>query len=95
LSAVGGMLGYSMREHDKGNHVNIWRTVIEGLGSGFVGILVLLLCLEWEFSLLWAAFIAGALGWPGATASIRLLERFLFDKLGIKMAGKIDEGDSK
>lgn len=93
LAAIGGMLGYSMREADKGAPVNTWRTIIEGLGSGFVGVLVLLLCIEWEFSLLWAAFISGALGWPGATASIRLLERFLFEKLGIKMAGKTDEGD--
>lgn len=93
FAAIGGMLGYTMREHDKGAPVNLWRTVIEGLGSGFVGVLAMLICLEMEFSQLWTAFIAGSLGWPGATASIRLLERLLYNKLGIKMAGKTDEGD--
>lgn len=84
LAAAGGMLGYSMREHDKGNPVSIRRTLFEGAASGFVGILVLFLCNELDLSITWTGFIVGVLGWLGATSSIRILERFLPDRFGAK-----------
>ncbi|WP_159983740.1 MULTISPECIES: phage holin family protein [unclassified Novosphingobium] len=45
LAAVGGLLSYAIREHDKGNELNWLRATTEAVSSGFVGFLVMLLCL--------------------------------------------------
>ncbi|MFC4256344.1 hypothetical protein GRI97_10545 [Altererythrobacter xixiisoli] len=85
LAAVGGLLGYVMREHDKGNPLSGWRAVTEALSSGFVGFLVMLLCRAMGFDPLWSGFVVGIFGWLGASVSIRLLERLVYQKLGIKL----------
>ena len=85
LAALGGLLGYVMREHDQGNPLNAWRALAEGLSSGFVGFLVMLLCFALGFDPLWSGFIVGIFGWLGATVSIRVLERFVYEKLGIRL----------
>ena len=85
LAAIGGTLGYIMREHDKDHEVSAVRAAIEGFGSGFVGILVMMLCHAMEFGVMWTGFLVGMLGWLGANASIRLLERIAYDRLGVKL----------
>ena len=91
LAALGGLLGYIMREHDKGNPLNGWRMAAETAGSGFVGFLVMLLCFAMGFDPLWSGFIVGVFGWLGANVSIRLLERFVYEKLGIKRRENTDK----
>lgn len=91
LAALGGLLGYVMREHDKGNPLNVWRALAEAAGSGFVGFLVMLLCFALGFDPLWSGFIVGVFGWLGANVSIRLLERVVYDKLGIKLRENTDQ----
>lgn len=91
LAVIGGTLGYIMREHDKGHEVSAWRAAIEGFGSGFVGILVMMLCHAMELSVMWTGFLVGLLGWMGANASIRLLEKIAYDKLGVKLRADTEE----
>lgn len=91
LAAVGGLLGYIMREHDKGNDLNGWRAITETLSSGFVGFLVMLLCRALKLDPLWSGFIIGVFGWLGASVSIRLLERIVYEKLGIKLRANTDK----
>lgn len=91
LSAVAGGLGYVMRENDKGNKLNGWRALTEVAASGLVGFLVMLLCRAMEFDPLWSGFIVGIFGWLGANVSIRLLERIVYERLGIKLRANTDK----
>lgn len=91
LASIGGLLGYSMREHDKGNPFSWSRAAMEGVSSGFVGFLVMLLCGALKIDPLYSGFIVGVFGWLGANASIRLLEGFVYKKLGIKMRANTDK----
>lgn len=102
LAAVGGLLGYVMREHDKGNPLSGWRALTEALSSGFVGFLVMLLCRAMGFDPLWSGFVVGIFGWLGASVSIRLLERVVYEKLGVRLRagqsggkiGDLEEGEA-
>lgn len=91
LAAAGGLLGYVMREHDKGNPLTAWRAVAEALSSGFVGFLVMLLCRAMGVDPLWSGFIIGVFGWLGANVTIRLLERIVYERLGIKLRENTDK----
>lgn len=91
LAAFGGLLGYVMREHDKGNPLSGMRAATEAISSGFVGFLVMLLCRAMGVDPLWSGFIVGLFGWLGANVSIRLLERLVYDKLGIKLRANTDK----
>ncbi|KQM21943.1 phage holin family protein [Novosphingobium sp. Leaf2] len=90
LAGVGGLLGYVMREHDKGNELSGWRALTEAVSSGFVGFLVMLLCRAMAIDPLWSGFVVGIFGWLGANVSIRLLERIVYERLGIKLRANTD-----
>lgn len=90
ISSIGGGLAYVMRENDKGNKIVFWRVTLNMASSGFVGVLVTLLCEAMKVDPLWAAFATGVFGWLGANASIRLLERIAYEKLGIKLRANTD-----
>lgn len=91
LAAVGGLLGYVMREHDKGNPLSGLRALTEAVSSGFVGFLVMLLCRAMGLDPLWTGPVVGVFGWLGANVSIRLLERIVYEKLGIKLRANTDK----
>lgn len=81
FAVMGGMLGHTVRENDKGNPISLGRVLLEGGSSGFVGVLVLFLCTEMKLSFPITGFIVGILGWAGAVSAIRLLRRFLPERL--------------
>lgn len=91
LAAIGGLLGYVMREHDKGNELNGLRAFTEAAGSAFVGFLVMLVCIALKLDPLWIGPIVGLFGWLGASVSIRLLERIVYERLGIKLRANTDK----
>lgn len=91
LAALGGALGYVMREHDKGNPLNGWRALTEAAGSGFVGFLVMLLCRAMGLDPLWSGFVVGIFGWLGANVSIRFLERIVYERFGVKLRANTDK----
>jgi hypothetical protein len=86
LAALGGFLGYVMRSLDSKTHpVSYRRASVEGLAAGFVGLLVMLVCSATNMSEQWTGVIVGVAGWLGANASIRMLEKLVFKKLGISL----------
>lgn len=82
FSAVGGMLGFIMRSIDSKQPFKIWRCLVEGASAAFVGLLVLLICQAMNLSPQWTGVIVGVCGWLGASATIRMLESVVRNKLG-------------
>lgn len=82
FSAIGGMLGFAMRQVDSKQPFNILRCVLEGAGAAFVGMLVLLMCQAMNLSPQWTGVIVGVCGWLGASASIRMLEGIVRNRIG-------------
>ena len=92
FAAFGGLLGYALRMMDAGLQVSRWRALIESLAAGFVGILVMLLCQALQLSPQWTGVVVGVCGWLGATASIRMLERVVRNKLGVSDNEGVTDG---
>jgi len=78
-----------LRTLDAGGHISMWRTLLESMAAGFVGILVMLICQQLHLSPQWTGVCVGVCGWLGATVSIRMLERLVRFRLGVQS----DEGD--
>lgn len=91
LAAIGGLLGYIMREYDKGNELSGFRACVQALSSGFVGFLVMLLCQAMGLSAVWTGPVVGMFGWLGANVTIQLLERIVYEKLGVKLRANTDK----
>ena len=72
-----------MRALDKSTTISYGRACVEGLAAGFVGLLVMLMCNATNMSDQWTGVVVGVSGWLGANASIRMLEKLVFKKLGI------------
>lgn len=99
LATFGGFLGHIMRALDKSTPISYGRACVEGLAAGFVGLLVMLMCSATNMSDQWTGVIVGVSGWLGANASIRMLEKLVFKKLGINTGttapAPLDESPSK
>ncbi|UZT28672.1 hypothetical protein pD_gene0065 [Vibrio phage 033B] len=83
FATVGGLLAYLMRAFNKAEKPVLARGVVEGLSSGFVGLIAMLMCkalgLSWE----WSGVVVGVFGWLGAETSIMMLSKAVRKKLGI------------
>jgi hypothetical protein len=90
LSGIGGLLGYVMRENDKGNPLTGLRAAVQGFSSAFVGFLIYLLCRAIGIDSLWVGPIVGVFGWLGATVTIQMLERVVYERLGLKLRENTD-----
>lgn len=84
LAAMAGGLGYVTRVLDNDERVRAGRTVIEVMSAAFVGLLFKLVCDEVGLSDRWTGVVVGLAGWLGASASVRMLENLVYDKLGLK-----------
>lgn len=84
FATVGGLLSYLMRTLNKAEKPILSRSLIEGLSSGFVGLIAMLMCkalgLSWE----WSGVVVGVFGWLGAETSIVMLSKAVRKKLGIE-----------
>lgn len=83
LSGIGGALGYVYREIQSDKRPNPWRALVEGSAAAFVGIPVFLFCDSMNFGLHWTAITVSVFGWLGAAATIYVLEKLVFKKLGV------------
>lgn len=92
LASFAGLMGYLMRNANDRRIITWERSILETLASGFVGFLTVLLCRAMHVPYEWTGFIAGVLGWLGATATMQLFERIVRKKLGI---GNVDSGEPK
>lgn len=90
FAAIGGFVGHVIRTIDKDDgKVNWWKAVAQGLGAGFVGLLVLMACQASGLSEQWTGLVVGVSGWLGASTTILALEKLVWGKLGVKRS----EGD--
>lgn len=84
LASGGGLLGYLMRTLEDENEKIHWgKAFVQAAGSGFTGFLVLMLCQAMGLGDLWTGAIVGLFGWMGATATIVVLEKVIYSKLGV------------
>lgn len=83
FSAMGGMIGYTMRTLDAKQPFKLWRIIVEGSGAAFVGVLVMLVCEALNLGQQWTGVIVGVCGWLGASTTIRILESLVRNKLGV------------
>lgn len=91
FAAFAGFLGYLMRTVDGPNKVSWPRSLLEGLSSGIIGFLTVLVCRALGLTYEWMGFSAGVLGWMGAKVSIQLLERLVLQKLGLEVEKNADD----
>lgn len=82
LGGIGGLLAYAVQTQEKGEHF-LWRkAIVQFASSAFVGFIVYSLCQALGINGLWLGPIVGVFGWLGATATIQVAKRFVFNKLG-------------
>lgn len=83
LSGFGGALGYIYREIQNDKRPNAWRALVEASAAAFVGVPMFLLCDVMNFGIHWTAITVSVFGWLGAAATIHVLEKLVFKKLGV------------
>jgi hypothetical protein len=91
FAAVGGAMGYIMRNLDSGTPIRWSIVALQGVAAGFVGMLVYMLCLELSLSSYWTGIIVGVFGWIGANATIMVLQKLIYKKLGLEGEPKAPE----
>lgn len=84
FAAFGGFLGHLMRIHERKEKFNWGAVILESIAAGFVGLIALLLCRALGLSMDWSGVIVGMSGWMGASATLRLIEVLVYNKLGLK-----------
>lgn len=83
LAWVAGFLGDIMRQMDANTPIKWSRTLVKSASAALTGLLILFICISLDLSAWWTGAIVGLCGWLGADATIRIIEKFVFDKLGI------------
>ncbi|ASD51913.1 holin [Pseudomonas phage PspYZU01] len=95
FAAVGGFLGYALRNLEQGGRFTLAGAAAEVGGAAFVGVLTLLLCKALNLDWIYTGLVVGVFSWLGANASIRLLERLVFKRLGLSGVVPLrEQGDS-
>lgn len=85
FAMLGGAVGHTTREQQSGRRITFRGVVFQSFASGFVGILVILLALEWGVSLLWAGFLAGVLGFLGVMTAMGIFNKIVALRHSIEM----------
>lgn len=83
LAMIAGLLGHLMRVVERCGKIKWLVAGLEACASGFVGYLAILLCKAMGLSYEWTGVIVGLLGWLGAAASVKIIEKVVRKRLGI------------
>lgn len=83
MAMIAGLLGHLTRVVERGGKIKWLVAGLEACASGFVGYLAILLCKALGLSYEWTGVIVGLLGWLGAAASVKIIERVVRKRLGI------------
>lgn len=84
FAGIGGVLAYIMRTLNREQKPKLGRAFVEGLSSGFVGLLAMFACKALNIDWYWSGVIVGTFGWMGAESSIILVQRLVRSRLGLK-----------
>ena len=85
FSAMGGLLGYLMRQATREQPIKLSRAALEAVASGFIGIIAMFLCHAIGLPWYWSGIVVGILGWLGAEASIVVVARAIRGKIGLDL----------
>ena len=83
FASFAGGLGYILRTMEANATPTLTRTCVEALAAGLVGLLAMWICQAMDISLQWTAITVGVSGWLGANATIQVLQRLVWRKLGL------------
>lgn len=83
LAFSGGVLGDLTRSHEDGTRFSWSRSLLKGTSAAFVGVLTWMFCRAMALDGWWVGLIVGLLSWLGAEVSIGLLQRVVYQKLGL------------
>lgn len=83
FAGAGGVLSYLMRKLSRDEKPRLASAIVEGLSSGFVGLIAMLACKALEIDWYWSGVIVGVFGWVGAEASIAMLSKLIRHRLGV------------
>lgn len=84
FAALGGLLGHITRAISAKEEINYVHAIVKSMAAGFTGLLVMLACTALGLSEQWTGVTVGVCGWLGADATIRILEKLAFKKLGVQ-----------
>ena len=93
FSAVGGLLGYLMRQATREQPIKLSRATLEAVASGFVGVVTMFLCHAIGLPWYWSGAMVGVLGWLGAEASIVVIARVIRGKIGLDLIPEKEKKD--
>lgn len=84
FAGVAGLLGHTLRTLESGGRLTMFRSMAEMAGAALVGVLTLMACKAMDLDTMWTGVTVGVMAWLGANASIRVLEKMVYQRLGIK-----------
>ena len=93
FSAMGGLLGYLMRQATREQPIKLSRATLEAVASGFIGIIAMFLCHAMGLPWYWSGAVVGVLGWLGAEASIVVIARAIRGKIGLDLIPEKEKKD--
>ena len=93
FSAMGGLLGYLMRQATREQPIELGRATLEAVASGFIGTITMFLCHAMELPWYWSGAVVGVLGWLGAEASIVVIARAVRGKIGLDLIPEEEKKD--
>lgn len=84
FAGIAGLLGHTLRTLESGGQLTMLRSLAEMAGAALVGVLTLMACKAMSLETMWTGVTVGVMAWLGANASIRVLEKMVYQRLGIK-----------
>lgn len=84
FAGIAGLLGHTLRTLESGGQLTMFRSFAEMAGAALVGVLTLMACKALALDTMWTGVTVGVMAWLGANASIRVLEKMVYQRLGIK-----------
>ena len=93
FSAMGGLLGYLMRQATREQPIKLSRATLEAAASGFIGTITMFLCHAIDLPWYWSGAVVGVLGWLGAEASIVVIARVIRGKIGLDLIPEKEKKD--
>lgn len=93
FSAMGGLLGYLMRQVTREQPIKLSRATLEAVASGFIGIITMFLCHAIRLPWYWSGAVVGVLGWLGAEASIVVIARAIRGEIGLDLIPEKEKKD--